>query len=134
MKQTSFPPGKAHLQPAHAVGKVNDLKGTWVGTYRGFNDSGHVAGQEKIVITKVKGSIAVGTWQSRSSAKDKWSKPETVRFAAYGTGSMGYELSGGDSEGTYVGTYSAAAQKMTFAYTAQSLDLLVITIEVTKKR
>jgi hypothetical protein len=118
------------------TGNARFLKGTWIGSYTGFNDSGYVSGDEKIVITKTRGSNAVGTWQSRSKGTKKWSSPGTVRLSVFGSegDTNGIEnISGADSEGQYVGIFEGTDNRLTFGYTARGKGLLVLTFSLTKK-
>lgn len=120
-----------------APGDAAVLKGTWTGTYSGYDNSGYVSGLEKIVITSVKGSNARGTWQSRTSAKVKWSKPKPVNLSIYAQENddalpTDY-LSGGDADGVYVGKLDTSENRMVFSYTARSKNLLVLTFDLRKK-
>lgn len=129
----------ALLAPAaHAApGDASALKGTWIGTYEGFDTNGFESGQEKIVITKVRGTSAQGTWQYRASAKKKWSKPRPVNFSAYsqeteGDVTVDY-ISGADELGIYVGKLNESEGLLELAYSSQSQDLLVLTMEMRKR-
>tara|TARA_B110000503_G_C6855885_1_gene292780 strand:+ start:49 stop:591 length:543 start_codon:yes stop_codon:yes gene_type:complete len=118
------------------TGNARFLKGTWIGSYTGFNDSGYVSGDEKIVITKTRGSNAVGTWQSRSKGTKKWGSPKKVRLSVFGNegDTNGIEnISGADSEGQYVGIFEGTDNRLTFGYTARDKGLLVLTLSLTKK-
>ena len=123
---------------AHAApGDASVLKGTWVGTYSGYDNDGYKSGQEKIVITKVKGSNARGTWQSRSSAKAKWSAPQPVNLSIYAQendDAMPADyISGGDAEGMYVGKLDTSENRLVFSYTSRTMNLLVLTLDLSKK-
>ncbi len=120
-----------------APGDAAVLKGTWIGTYSGYDNSGYKSGLEKIVITSVKGSNARGTWQSRPSAKVKWSKPKPLNLSIY---AQEFDddlptdyLSGGDADGIYVGKLVTSKNRMVFTYTARSKNLLVLTLDLHKK-
>lgn len=120
-----------------APGQASVLKGTWVGTYSGYDANGYHSGQEKIVITKVKGSNASGTWQYRSSAKNKWSKPKPVNFSIYAQendDAMPTDyLSGGDADGMYVGKLDTSENRLVFSYTARAKNILVLTFDLRKQ-
>jgi hypothetical protein len=127
---------------APAVHAGNDaaaspLKGTWIGTYSGYSTSGYESGQEKIVITKTKGSNARGTWQYRPSAKEKWSAPKPMTLSVYATeddeaGEVLY-ISGLDSEGTYTGKLNIDDDHLVFGYTSPNQDLLTLTLDMRKR-
>jgi len=119
-----------------APGDAAVLKGTWIGTYSGYDLDGYSTGQEKIVITAVKGSNARGTWQSRTSAKAKWSKPKPVHLSIYAQENdeampTDY-ISGGDADGMYVGKLDTSENRLVFSYTARTMNLLVLTLDLRK--
>jgi len=114
------------------------LKGTWIGTYSGYDADGYKSGQEKLVISKVKGSNAQGTWQYRSSAKKKWSKPQPLTLSVFDreeteNGGMADYISGGDAEGIYSGKYDNSDDSLIFAYVSRSQNVLTLTIELKRK-
>lgn len=78
-----------------------------------------------------------GTWQYRASANKKWSKAKPVNLSVYSQetedGVMIDYVSGADELGIYVGKLNEAEGTLEFAYSSQSQDLLVLTIEVTKR-
>lgn len=120
-----------------APGDAAVLKGTWIGTYSGYSNSGYKSGLEKIVITSVKGSNARGTWQSRRSAAAKWSKPKSVNLSVYAQetdDSLPTDyVSGADADGIYVGKLVTSKNRMVFTYSARAKDLLVLTLDLQKK-
>ena len=120
-----------------AAGNASDLKGTWIGTYQGFDANGFEKGQEKFVLTKVRGSSASGTYQYRSSPTKKWSKPKFMNLSVYDMetdeGVPTLYISGGDALGVYVGKMIPSEGVMRLAYTSLSQDVLVLTIDVRKK-
>lgn len=120
-----------------APGDAAVLKGTWVGTYSGYSNSGYKSGLEKIVITSVKGSNARGTWQSRSSATVKWSKPQPVNLSVYAQendDSLPTDyISGADADGIYVGKLVTSKNRLVFTYSAPEKDLLVLTLDLQKR-
>lgn len=124
---------------AHAsAGDASVLKGTWIGTYSGYDANEYKSGQEKLVITDVKGSNAKGTWQYRSSANKKWSKPKPMTLAIFdqeetANGGLTDYIAGGDELGTYTGKYDSSDDSLVFAYFSQSQDLLTLTIDVKRK-
>jgi hypothetical protein len=92
---------------ATAAPTSQELKGTWVGTYGGFEGSGKAkGGQQRMVITAVHGGVAKGYWQSRHVG-DKWSKKTPMHLTSYFTssydGKSEYYIAGTDLYGTYVG-------------------------------
>jgi hypothetical protein len=120
-----------------APGDASGLEGTWRGTYQGFDTGGFVRGQEKIVITEVRGATATGTWQSRTSAKKKWSKPRPINFAVYDEeldeGTPSLYLAGADQGGTLVGKFVPSQGTMRLAYDSISQDVLVLILDMKKK-
>ena len=129
----------AAVPTAHAgTGKASVLKGTWIGTYSGYDADGYKSGQEKLVISKVKGSNAQGTWQYRSSAKKKWSKPQPLTLSVFDreeteNGGMADYIYGGDAEGTYSGKYDSSDDSLIFAYVSRSQNILTLTLELKRK-
>jgi hypothetical protein len=121
-----------------APGDASALKGTWIGTYEGFNTKGFESGQEKIVITKVRGTSATGTWQYRPSSKDKWSKARPVNLSVYANevedGVKIDYISGADELGIYVGKLNESEGLLQMAYSSQTQDLLVLTFEMRKRQ
>ena len=121
-----------------STGDAAVLKGTWIGTYSGYSANGFKSGQEKLVITDVKGSNAKGTWQHRSSANKKCSKPKPMTLAIFdqeetsGGGLTDY-ISGGDAEGIYVGKLDTSENRLVFSYTSRTMNLLVLTLDLSKK-
>ena len=122
-----------------STGDAAVLKGTWIGTYSGYSANGYKSGQEKLVITDVKGSNAKGTWQYRSSANKKWSKPKPMTLAIFdqeetsGGGLTDY-ISGGDELGIYTGKYDSSDDSLIFAYVSQSQDVLTLTLDLKRKK
>jgi len=124
---------------AHAsVGDASVLKGTWIGTYSGYDADGFQRGQEKIVISEVRGSNAKGTWQYRTSSKKKWSKPRPLTLSVFdqeetaGGGFTEY-ITGVDELGTYTGKYDSSDDSLNMAYVSQPQDLLTLTFELKRK-
>jgi hypothetical protein len=95
------------LSPAaHADSHTNSaaaLKGTWTGPATGYVESKYTSGFEKIVITKIKGSSALGTWQYKTSAAAKWSSPKPLSLTGFVGKNGSYIVNGADSTGTYFG-------------------------------
>jgi hypothetical protein len=120
-----------------APGAASVLKGTWIGTYSGYSNDGYYSGQEKFIITSVKGSNARGTWQSRSNPKAKWGKPKPLNLSIYAQendDAMPTDyISGGDADGIYVGKLETSENRMNFSYTSWSKNLLVLTLAMKKK-
>ncbi len=120
-----------------APGDASGLEGTWRGTYQGFDTGGFVRGQEKIVITEVRGATATGTWQSRTSAKVKWSKARPINLAVYDEeldeGTPSVYLAGADEGGTLVGKFVASEGTMRLAFTSVSKDVLVLILDLKKR-
>ena len=89
------------------------------------------------MITSVKGSNARGTWQSRSSATAKWSKPKSVNLSVYAQendDSLPTDyIAGADADGMYVGTLVTSKKRMVFSYSSPAKDLLVLTLDLKKK-
>ncbi|MDA2987675.1 MAG: hypothetical protein O2815_01215 [Actinomycetota bacterium] len=125
---------------AHAgTGDASVLKGTWIGTYSGYDANRYESGQEKLVITKVKGSNAQGTWQYRPSAKQKWSKPKPMTLAIFdqeetANGGLTDYIAGGDELGTYIGKYDSSDDSLVFAYVSVSQDVLTLTFDLKRKK
>jgi len=124
---------------AHAsVGNASVLKGTWIGTYSGYDADGFQRGQEKIVISQVRGSSAKGTWQYRTSSKKKWSKPRPLTLSVFdqeetaGGGVTEY-ITGVDELGIYTGKYDGADDTLNLAYVSQSQNVLTLTLEMNRK-
>jgi len=121
------------------AGDASDLKGTWIGTYSGYDTDGYQSGQEKLVITQVKGSSAKGTWQYRTSAKKKWSKPLPMTLSVYDQettqddGLVDY-ISGGDELGVYTGKYDSSDDTLTLAYVSISQDVMTLTMELNRRK
>jgi hypothetical protein len=124
-------------QANHGIGDASFLKGTWVGTYAGYDNSGYLSGQEKFVITSVKGSNARGTWQSRTSASDKWSKPQHIGLSVYATNAdpsfPELYISGGDANGVMTGKVFVAEKAMGITYTSAPQNLRVLTFDMKKR-
>ena len=95
------------LSPAvHADNRTNSaavLKGTWTGPATGYEGSTFTTGFEKIVISKVNGSSARGTWQYKTSAAAKWSSPKPANFSIFKDSDGDSIVNGTDSTGTYFG-------------------------------
>lgn len=79
------------------------FKGTWTGPATGYQGSQYTSGFEKIVITKVKGSSARGTWQYRNSPGAKWSSPKPANFSIFKDSDGDSIVNGTDATGTYFG-------------------------------
>jgi hypothetical protein len=121
------------------AGNASVLKGTWIGTYSGYDTDGYQSGQEKLVITQVKGSSAKGTWQYRTSAKKKWSKPLPMTLSVYDqeitqNDEMIDYISGGDELGVYTGKYDSSDDTLTFAYVSISQDDMTLTMELKRRK
>lgn len=125
---------------AHAgKGDASVLKGTWIGTYSGYDADGYKSGQEKLVISEVKGTSARGTWQYRSSAKKRWSKPRPMTFSVFDQeefvgGGMAEYIGGVDERGIYTGKYDSSDDTLIFAYASQSQNLLTLTLNLERKK
>jgi hypothetical protein len=114
------------LSPAaHADTNTNSaaaLKGTWTGPSSGYEGSTYTTGFEKIVITKVKGSSALGTWQYKTSAGAKWSSPKPSTFNGFVGKNGSYIVNGVDAGGTYFGHLTPEGE---WTLTYQSSDRLM---------
>lgn len=109
------------------------MKGTWVGASLGLNTAGLNKGQDKYVITKVRGSSASGTWQYRASAKKKSSKPKPLNLSAYDMendhGIPTVYICGGDERGVFVGKLMPTEKTLKLAYTSVSQGILDLTLD-----
>lgn len=125
---------------AHAsTGDASALKGTWIGTYSGYDADGYKSGQEKLVISEVNGSNASGTWQYRSSAKKRWSKPQPMTLSVFDQeeivgGGMADYISGADEQGVYTGKYDSSDGSLIFAYASRSQNVLTLTLNLERKK
>ena len=123
------------LSPAaHADSHTNSaaaLKGTWTGPATGYVESKYTSGFEKIVITKVKGSSALGTWQYKTSAAAKWSSPTPANFSIFKDSDGDSIVNGADSTGTYFGHLTPEGA---WTLTYQSPELLMSLQFVLKKQ
>ena len=116
---------------ATALTGVQDLKGTWIGTYGGYEGTEKVAGgRERIVITAIHAGVAQGYWQSKQVG-EKWSKKGTLHLM---TSQLADRLlvSGSDLAGTYVGTLTENGE-LTLAYAQDSGRFLNLQISVRKQ-
>ena len=107
--------------------------GTWVGTYSGFEDGKPHVGLERFVITKMKGSVAVGTWAFRDTAKDAWSAAEPAQFIVLPAAGGGWQVTGADANGIYFGTMNAAGTKLDLTYQGSVNTLVTLRFLMTKK-
>lgn len=129
----------AAVPAAHAsVGDASVLEGTWIGTYSGYDADGYQKGQEKIVISKTRGSSAKGTWQYRTSSKKKWSKPRPLTLSVFdqeetADGGFTEYISGVDELGIYTGKYDSSDDTLNMAYVSQSQDVLTLTFELKRR-
>jgi len=116
---------------ATALTGVQDLKGTWIGTYGGYEGTEKATGgQQRIVITAIHAGVAQGYWQSRS-AGEKWSNKNTLHLM---TSQLADHLlvAGSDLTGTYIGTLTENGE-LTLAYTQDSGRFLNLQISLRKK-
>lgn len=122
------------LSPVAHADQTNSaaaLKGTWTGPSSGYEDSTYTTGFEKIVITKVKGSSARGTWQYKASGAAKWSSPKPSTFTVFADSDGDYIVNGVDSTGTYFGHLTPGGA---WTLTYQSTDrLLSLRFDLKKK-
>lgn len=117
---------------ATAAPTSQELKGTWIGTYGGYEGTKKVTGgQEKLIITSVNSGVAQGTWQSRT-AGDKWSKKSPLHLITYRNANGVSHISGSDATGTYVGTLSEDGE-LVLAYSQVSGLFLNLQIKVRKQ-
>jgi hypothetical protein len=119
---------------AHADNRTNSaaaLKGTWIGPSSGYEGSTFTTGFEKIVITKVKGDSALGTWQYKVSAAAKWSSPKPSTLSIFEDPDGDLIVTGVDSTGTYFGHLNPEGL---WTLTYQSPDRLMSLQFVLKKR
>jgi hypothetical protein len=123
----------AFVAPAATAAPTSqELKGTWIGTYGGFEGNQKAnGGQEKIVITSVYQGVAKGYWQSRHVG-EKWSKKSTLHLINYRNEDGESYISGTDSSGTYNGIISADGE-FVIAYTQTTGRYLNLQIVVRKK-
>lgn len=124
--------------PAQAASSASFLKGTWVGPLSGFTDPqfcgghGHCLGTEKIIITKVKGHAAKGTWQYNSGGG--WSAPEPVTFIVRSAGDGIWDINGSHSGGVYDGTYTPWTGIIEMSYMAPGDVGGTLFFKLTKKK
>jgi len=121
---------------ATAAPTSQELKGTWVGTYGGYEGSGKAkGGQQRMVITAVHGGVAKGYWQSRHVG-DKWSKKTPMHLTSYFTssydGKSEYYIAGTDLYGTYVGKLAENGE-LVLSYTQVDHRQLNLQIVARKK-
>jgi len=85
----------------------------------------------------VKGSNARGTWQSRTSASDKWSKPQHIRLSVYAMNAdpsfPELYIAGGDANGVMTGKVFVSEKAMGITYTSLSQRLKVLTLDMEKR-
>ena len=130
---TAFLAATAFIAPAaNAAPSSQALKGTWVGTYGGYKGSEKATGgQQKIVIKKVHGGVAKGTWQSRTVG-DKWGKKTPLHLIIYRNEDGESYVAGTDTTGTYNGIITSDGE-FVMAYTQTAGDFLNLQIVVRKK-
>ena len=116
---------------ATAATGVQDLKGTWVGTYGGYEGIKKAkSGQQKIVIAAVHAGVARGYWQSRHVG-EKWGKKNTLHLMASPLSDR-LLVAGTDLTGTYTGVLTNDRQ-LTLAYTQVSGRFLNLQISLQNK-
>lgn len=90
--------------PAQAASETGGthLLGRWVGHFDGYYQGTFKEGQEKIVISKARGNVALGTYQWRLKG-DHWSAPQPATFVVHPGDMGGWDVAGADGSGTYDG-------------------------------
>ena len=131
--------GARFRQLKRATGDATALKGTWIGTFSGYDTDGYKSGKQKLVISKAKGSSASGTYTYKFQfpAKGKWSKPQPMNLSIFdqeetANGMVDY-ISGADELGIYTGKYDKADDSLIFSYVSRSQNLLVLTFNLKRK-
>ncbi len=119
------------VQADSHTNSASALKGTWTGPSTGYAGSKYTSGFEKIVITKVKGSSAHGTWQYKTSSAAKWGSPKPANFSIFKDSDGDFIVNGTDATGTYFGHLTPEGA---WILTYQSPELLMSLQFVLKKQ
>lgn len=130
---TVFLAATAFVAPtATAAPTSQELKGTWIGTYGGFEGTQKATGgQSKYVITRVHQGVAAGYWQSRHVG-EKWGKKTTLHLITYRNEDGESYIAGTDSSGTYNGIIASDGE-FVLAYTQDTGRHLNLQIVIRKK-
>jgi len=121
------------VSPVHAADQLAaPLKGTWTGSSSGYQGTSFTSGFEKIVITKTKGRSAVGTWQYKTKASDKWSKPERVTLTVFPNDASGLVVYGADAGGVYSGELTESGE-LTLAYSQVAAKPMTLQFQLSKR-
>ena len=121
------------------TGDATALKGTWIGTFSGYDTDGYKSGNQKLVITKAKGSSASGTYTYKFQfpAKGKWSKPQPMNLSIFdqeetANGMVDY-ISGADELGMHTGKHDKADDTLIFSHVSRSQNVVVLTFNLKRK-
>lgn len=110
------------------------LKGTWFGTYDGFDGKKKSpGGQQKFVIEKINGGVAQGFWRIKPQGEQKWSKKNTMHLMVYREIDGTSFITGGDNTGVYTGSLSREGE-MVLGLVQVSEPFLNLQIVLTKKK
>ena len=118
---------------AAALSAREAVLGTWVGDYSGFEEGRYVTGQERFVLTVMRGANVKGTWQYRATAKDRWSAKEPMQLIVHPDPSGGWAVTGADANGIYVGRLEADGSELDLAYQGSVNDLISYHFVMRKK-
>jgi hypothetical protein len=116
----------AHAPSAIASTTLKDaLLGTWVGTFDGYYQGGYAKGDERFIVTAVRGANAKGTWQYRMSSSDSWSAKEPLQWIAVKESDGAWRITGVDQSGTYSGLLSPDGKHMDLSYVSPGTAALM---------
>jgi hypothetical protein len=120
---------------APAAGALRDaLVGTWVGTYEGYHDGVLESGQQRFVITNVRGAHVKGTWQYRKDAKANWTAKKPMQWVVLRDAQDGdWNITGADANGIYIGSFTPGDTRLVISYQGSTNDLVTYRFDVRRR-